>query len=235
MTVKRIERALYPVPVLCAMWAWVKVMLTPGDPKEATVRIALSVFPQLSAIAKAERDQLARTGGPPPRVEPKIRPSGPVDSHPASAQHNGLKQMEAAPSKQADAANKEEPPASSDAAAKLREEQGQVPKPRAKEEVREQTLIEMINCANPFGSRYDYAAKAFRLELQRRWRKIVNDPPRGGLHVFGVIEISVDHKRVVMDVSAWWDPKTKRYDPDSIQLAIKHMSAHLQGIPVRGR
>lgn len=210
-------------------------MLTPGDPRDATFRIVQSVFPQLSAIEKAEKDQRARTEGPPPRVGPNIRPSGPVDSHPASAQHNGLKQIEAAASKQADAASKEESPASSDAAAKLREEQGQVPKPQTNKEVRGQTVIEMMNGSNPFRSRYGYAAAAFQFELERRWKKIIKDPPRGALHVFGVIEIVVDRERILLDVSAYWDPMTKQYDPESGIIAFKHIPGGLQGLPVTRR
>jgi hypothetical protein len=69
---------------------------------------------------------------------------------------------------------------------------------------------------------------AFKTKFAQTWRPAPNYPPRGSILVSGLIELDSPKAWLVIDVRAAWDPKTKQYDPRSMQLGMRRLQMKRQ-------
>lgn len=64
------------------------------------------------------------------------------------------------------------------------------------------------------------------------WRPIRPDPPRGCISVSGLVELETSKAWIVIDVFAWYNPKTRSYDPRSLWMGVRRLQ-HRQQSPMR--
>lgn len=74
--------------------------------------------------------------------------------------------------------------------------------------------------------------QAFRRTFAQMWRPVREQPPRGCVCVSGLVELETSKSYVVIDVFAWWDPKTKQYDPTSMWMRLRRLQMKNQA-PLR--
>ncbi|XXH06133.1 hypothetical protein Hte_012578 [Hypoxylon texense] len=67
------------------------------------------------------------------------------------------------------------------------------------------------------------AWSAFKQKFGQTWRPMRELPPRGAILVNGLVEISTKRAFITVDCSAWWDPKTKRYDPKTASFRLRSL------------
>lgn len=65
--------------------------------------------------------------------------------------------------------------------------------------------------------------------FKARWFKGMNGskphPPRGSVVVSGFVEVESKKSWIVLDVVAFWDPKTRQYDKRSMTVALRRLQA----------
>jgi len=69
-------------------------------------------------------------------------------------------------------------------------------------------------------------------KLQEAWQPMKPLPPSGCILVSGLVELEGPKACVVLDVAAWWDPKTRTYDRKSMWLGLRRVSPKVQ-VPAR--
>ncbi len=72
-------------------------------------------------------------------------------------------------------------------------------------------------------SNIDSAWVELRKKLAQKWRPLRDFPPRGCVLVTGLVELAGPRGYVVIDVSAWWDPKTRKYDSKSMWMGMRRL------------
>ncbi|KAK3937507.1 hypothetical protein QBC46DRAFT_267321 [Diplogelasinospora grovesii] len=72
----------------------------------------------------------------------------------------------------------------------------------------------------------------FKKKYTQTWKPIRNDPPRGCVAVSGLVELETSKAWVVIDVFAWYNPKTKGFDERSMWMALRRLQ-YKQQSPMR--
>jgi hypothetical protein len=75
---------------------------------------------------------------------------------------------------------------------------------------------------------------AFKQKFSQTWRPYPTYPPRGSISVSGLVELDSPKAWLVFDVRSAWDPKTKQFDPTSMQLKLRRMQMKQQA-PLGGK
>jgi len=74
--------------------------------------------------------------------------------------------------------------------------------------------------------------KAFKEQFARAWRRAPEQPPRGSILVSGLVELEAPRGYTVVDVVAYWDPKTRQFDNKSMMVRLRRLQAKNQA-PIR--
>ncbi|KAK0719207.1 hypothetical protein B0H67DRAFT_148806 [Lasiosphaeris hirsuta] len=74
--------------------------------------------------------------------------------------------------------------------------------------------------------------QAFADSLRNTWQKQLPDAPRGCIAVSGLVELETPTAWVVIDVFAWYNPKTRGFDESSIRLPLRRLQYKRQ-VPLR--
>lgn len=74
--------------------------------------------------------------------------------------------------------------------------------------------------------------QTMRQKFAKVWRPVRPHPPRGSLNVTGLVEVTSPKATIVIEVFAWFDPKTETFDPYTMILALKHIKRK-QMVPER--
>ncbi|KAI1415057.1 hypothetical protein F5Y13DRAFT_197060 [Hypoxylon sp. FL1857] len=74
--------------------------------------------------------------------------------------------------------------------------------------------------------------RAFAQTFMQTWRPIQELPPRGSIHVSGLVEITTSRALITMDVSAFWDPKTEKFDLNTAVFRLRTLRMRTQS-PMR--
>ncbi|KAK3987674.1 hypothetical protein QBC44DRAFT_331046 [Cladorrhinum sp. PSN332] len=72
-------------------------------------------------------------------------------------------------------------------------------------------------------------SEEFRKKYAQVWKRIRPDPPRGCFAVSGLVEIETPRAYLVVDVLAWYNPKTKEHDRPSTWMSVRRMQYKQQG------
>ncbi|KAK3328789.1 hypothetical protein B0H66DRAFT_596404 [Apodospora peruviana] len=76
--------------------------------------------------------------------------------------------------------------------------------------------------------KYSPMFMAFLRRYQQVYGTMRNYPPRGSIAVSGLVEVDLERAWVVVDVLAWFDPKTEAYDEASMVMRIRRIQAKQQ-------
>lgn len=63
--------------------------------------------------------------------------------------------------------------------------------------------------------------KALKQRFAKTWKPKPEVPPRGSIAVSGLIELETTKSYVVIDVIAWWNPKTRSYHDKSMVMRLR--------------
>ncbi|KAL1896044.1 hypothetical protein Cpir12675_002960 [Ceratocystis pirilliformis] len=63
--------------------------------------------------------------------------------------------------------------------------------------------------------------KQFGLALQRKWSEYKYPPPRGSIMLTGMLEVETPKVWVLVDVTAFWEPKEKEFHGPSMMMSVK--------------
>jgi hypothetical protein len=74
--------------------------------------------------------------------------------------------------------------------------------------------------------------KAFKEQLSKAWKKAPEQPPRGSILVSGLVELEAPKGYTVVDVVAYWDPKTRQFDNKSMMVRLRRLQPKNQA-PIR--
>ncbi|KAI1082106.1 hypothetical protein F5B20DRAFT_578874 [Whalleya microplaca] len=70
--------------------------------------------------------------------------------------------------------------------------------------------------------------QTFKQKLAQTWRPASGFPPRGSFNVSGLVEVVTPRAVVTVDVNAWWDPKTEKFDARTLSLRLKALRMKTQ-------
>ncbi|KAM0329463.1 hypothetical protein ACHAQA_004772 [Verticillium albo-atrum] len=68
----------------------------------------------------------------------------------------------------------------------------------------------------------------FVKKLSQTWKPTRNYPPRGSIIVSGFVEIETSKGFIVVDVSSYWNPKTKKFDSRSLFMNVRRIQMKVQ-------
>ncbi|KAI1165704.1 hypothetical protein F5B18DRAFT_609429 [Nemania serpens] len=68
----------------------------------------------------------------------------------------------------------------------------------------------------------------FKKSFVQQWQRPPAQPPRGSVRVSGLVEITTTDSIIVVDCLGWWDPKTKKYDPNTTRLQLRAIRPKVQ-------
>ena len=74
--------------------------------------------------------------------------------------------------------------------------------------------------------------QAFKQKLSQSWQPLRDYPPRGSISVSGVVEFDTPRSRLTLDVFAWWDPKSGKFDSRSLVIRVRAIRPKTQN-PLR--
>ncbi|KAI0008130.1 hypothetical protein F4779DRAFT_618893 [Xylariaceae sp. FL0662B] len=74
--------------------------------------------------------------------------------------------------------------------------------------------------------------QAFKQKFAQTWRPISGFPPRGSINISGIVEILTPRAILTVDVDAWWDPKTEKFDGRTLSLRLRALRMRTQS-PLR--
>jgi len=77
------------------------------------------------------------------------------------------------------------------------------------------------------------AWELFMAKYFQRWKPIELEPPRGSIAFSGLVELETERCWLVIDVFAWYNPKTKDFDPDSQMIRMRRVQDKYQRPLVR--
>jgi hypothetical protein len=72
----------------------------------------------------------------------------------------------------------------------------------------------------------------FQKTLAQKWAPTMDYPPRGCIYLSGMVELETEKAFAVIDVYAWWDPATKKFDQRSMYLHLRRFQ-YKQQAPLR--
>lgn len=72
--------------------------------------------------------------------------------------------------------------------------------------------------------------KEFKKMFAKKWKTGPEPPARGSFLVSGLVEVATSKATILVDVAAWYNPQTRRYDARSMWLAIRRVQ--LKGQPL---
>ncbi|KAI0137703.1 hypothetical protein F4776DRAFT_104870 [Hypoxylon sp. NC0597] len=70
--------------------------------------------------------------------------------------------------------------------------------------------------------------RAFTQKFVQTWRPIPDLPPRGSIYVSGLVEITTSRALITVDVSAFWDPKTEKFDLKNANFRLRTLRMRTQ-------
>ncbi|KAH8897985.1 hypothetical protein GQ53DRAFT_742795 [Thozetella sp. PMI_491] len=73
---------------------------------------------------------------------------------------------------------------------------------------------------------------AFKGTWAKKFKPTRPHPPRGSFLVSGLVELETSRATIVVDVAAWYNPATKRYDSKSMYLGVRRVQMKTQS-PLR--
>lgn len=74
----------------------------------------------------------------------------------------------------------------------------------------------------------DAAWRAFRQKLSETWHPLRPQPPGGSVGVSGLVELQSKTSRVMIEVTAFWDPKTRKYDAPTMHMKLRSIRPRQQ-------
>ncbi|KAI0839270.1 hypothetical protein F5Y06DRAFT_31065 [Hypoxylon sp. FL0890] len=74
--------------------------------------------------------------------------------------------------------------------------------------------------------------KAFKRKFEQTWRPIQELPPRGCIYVSGLVEVNSPRAIVIIDVYAFWDPKTEKFHLRTAKFRLRSLQTKVQA-PMR--
>ncbi|KAB5549598.1 hypothetical protein GE09DRAFT_1223418 [Coniochaeta sp. 2T2.1] len=74
--------------------------------------------------------------------------------------------------------------------------------------------------------------KVFTQQLRQKWKRVPEQPPRGCVLVSGLVELEAPKGFTVVDVVAYWDPKTRQFDTKSMMVRLRRFQMKQQA-PIR--
>lgn len=74
--------------------------------------------------------------------------------------------------------------------------------------------------------------KAFKKQFLKAWKRVPEQPPRGCILVSGLVELEAPKGYTVVDVVAYWDPKTRQFDNKSMMVRLRRFQMKNQA-PIR--
>ncbi|KAH8905798.1 hypothetical protein BR93DRAFT_928371 [Coniochaeta sp. PMI_546] len=74
--------------------------------------------------------------------------------------------------------------------------------------------------------------KAFKQQFLKAWKRVPEQPPRGCILVSGLVELEAPKGYTVVDVVAYWDPKTRQFDNKSMMVRLRRFQMKNQA-PIR--
>ncbi|OAA62888.1 hypothetical protein SPI_04428 [Niveomyces insectorum RCEF 264] len=83
-------------------------------------------------------------------------------------------------------------------------------------------------------SSIDVSWTAFRKKLAETWRPLRPQPPSGSVGVTGFVELVSPNSRITIEVVAFWDPKTRKYDAPTLQMKLRKLRVRAE-LPQQGR
>jgi hypothetical protein len=70
--------------------------------------------------------------------------------------------------------------------------------------------------------------EAFKAILSQNLKRTPEQPPRGSVLVSGLVELEAPKGYTVIDVVAYWDPKTRQFDNKSMMVRLRRLQAKNQ-------
>lgn len=61
----------------------------------------------------------------------------------------------------------------------------------------------------------------FKKKLSQTWLPLRPQPPGGCVGVSGLVELQSANSRIMIEVSAFWDPKTRKYDAQTMHMKLR--------------
>ena len=74
--------------------------------------------------------------------------------------------------------------------------------------------------------------KAFTQQFSKAWKRAPEQPPRGCVLVSGLVELEAPKGFAVVDVVAYWNPKTRQFDNKSMMVRLRRFQLRNQA-PIR--
>lgn len=74
--------------------------------------------------------------------------------------------------------------------------------------------------------------REFRQKLSQTYKPRREQPPRGAVLVSGLVELDTSKASIVIDVFAWYNPKTRRFDGKSMWMGLRKVQMKTQS-PLR--
>lgn len=68
----------------------------------------------------------------------------------------------------------------------------------------------------------------FKKKLSQTWLPLRPQPPSGCVGVSGLVELWAPNARVMIEVNAFWDPKTRKYDAQTMHMKLRSIRMRKQ-------
>ncbi|CAK7231031.1 hypothetical protein SCUCBS95973_007774 [Sporothrix curviconia] len=68
----------------------------------------------------------------------------------------------------------------------------------------------------------------FKKKLAETWLPLRPQPPGGSVGVSGLVELQSPNSRIMIEVMAFWDPKTRKYDAPSLHMKLRSIRPRTQ-------
>lgn len=72
------------------------------------------------------------------------------------------------------------------------------------------------------------AWSAFKQKFAQTWRPMGALPPRGAIYISGLVEVYTPRALLTVDCTAWWDPKTERFDMKTVSFRLRTLRMRTQ-------
>ncbi|CAK7200638.1 hypothetical protein SEUCBS139899_003336 [Sporothrix eucalyptigena] len=74
----------------------------------------------------------------------------------------------------------------------------------------------------------DEAWIQFKKKLAETWLPLRPQPPGGSVGVSGLVELQSPNSRIMIEVMAFWDPKTRKYDAPTMHMKLRSIRPRTQ-------
>ncbi|CAK7269431.1 hypothetical protein SEPCBS57363_003596 [Sporothrix epigloea] len=68
----------------------------------------------------------------------------------------------------------------------------------------------------------------FKKKLAETWLPLRPQPPSGSVGVSGLVELQSPNSRIMIEVMAFWDPKTRKYDTPTMHMKLRSIRPRAQ-------